>query len=124
LQLYQSEEIAIEKIQYKDNSETLSLIEGKKPQGLLPMLDEEIRMPNGSDKSLILKYHQTFGNNKHKQYEVIKKNPNAFMIFHFAGNGKFSNFQSFILIYSILLSFSSSVSNQFSLLVSFVFSDL
>jgi myosin heavy subunit len=53
------------------------------------MLDEEVKLPKGTDQALILKLHQSFAatdKTKHKHFDVIKKSPNLFVIKHYAGD--------------------------------------
>ena len=48
--LYEVEGIQLAtKLEFRDNAPTLSVLLGK-PHGLLAMLDEECRLPNGTDK--------------------------------------------------------------------------
>ena len=50
--VYELEQIVYQHVQYIDNQRVLDLIE-LKPQGILHMIDEELRMPKGTDKSFI-----------------------------------------------------------------------
>ncbi len=52
-------------------------------QGILPSIDEELRMPNGSDKSFIEKLHQQ--NSAVKPYGKVLSNPMNFLVRHYAG---------------------------------------
>ena len=47
-----SEGIPFEHIDYKDNQDVLDLLE-KKPHGILVLLDDEVAVPKGSDKTFI-----------------------------------------------------------------------
>ena len=50
------------------------------------MLDEEVKVPRGSDDSLIGKMHKTFyDEEKNKYYDRIRKTPNVFIVKHYAG---------------------------------------
>lgn len=60
----------------------LDLIE-MKVRGILPMVDEELRMPNGSDRSFIDKMHQA--NGAVKPYGKVLSNPMNFLVRHYAG---------------------------------------
>ena len=53
-ELYVSEGIPFEHIDYKDNQDVLDLLE-KKPHGILVLLDDEVAVPKGSDKSFVNK---------------------------------------------------------------------
>ena len=61
----------------------LELIEGK--MGLWSFLDEESRLPKGSDSAFTCKINTVF--QQHVKYEIIKtRQSRAFGICHFAGN--------------------------------------
>ena len=59
---YKKEKINWESVKFSDNSECLKLIDGK--FGILSMLDEECRLPKGSDKSFTSKLNKKFSDNK------------------------------------------------------------
>ena len=86
--LYKEEGIDAKSIDFCDNVGCVELLEAK--GGIIKMLEEEIMLPQGSDKSLIEKLHNKFYHDKkvgkNKYYEVIKKNPNIFVIKHYAGD--------------------------------------
>ena len=75
--VYASEKIAFDHVSYIDNQPVLDLIEIK-PRGILPMIDEELRMPNGTDKSFIDKLHTS--NQTVKPYGKVLSNPNNFLV--------------------------------------------
>jgi len=75
--VYASEKIAFDHVSYIDNQPVLDLIEIK-PRGILPMIDEELRMPNGTDKSFIDKLHTS--NQAVKPYGKVLSNPNNFLV--------------------------------------------
>jgi len=70
-------------IDYSDNQPCIDLIESK--LGILDLLDEECRMPNGSDSTWIIKL-----NNKCKHYKNFQtpkiNSDTSFNIIHFADN--------------------------------------
>ena len=78
---YVREEINWKFIDYADNQPTIDLIEGK--LGVLSLLDEESRMPSGSDANLCQKLHSTHGTNKAFKKPRFGGN-NAFTIAHYA----------------------------------------
>jgi len=83
---YASEAIDVTKIEFVDNEESISLIEGK--IGIIAMLDEEVFIPKGSDHSLIEKLHKAFyksDKERHKKYGMIKKKNHVFIVTHYAG---------------------------------------
>ncbi len=72
-------------IEFADNQLCIDVIEGK--MGILTLLDEESRLPAGTDVSFATKIHQTL--TKPEQKSVFKKprfNQNAFTICHYAND--------------------------------------
>lgn len=70
-------------IDYSDNQPTIDLIEGK--LGILSLLDEESRLPSGSDTNFVQKLYTTVG--KPENSTVFKKprfGTSAFTIAHYA----------------------------------------
>ena len=55
----------------------------QKPKGVLPLLDEELVMPKGSDQTFLQKLINNCGNNP--VFKRVLKNRNGFMIKHYAG---------------------------------------
>ena len=53
-----SEGLSVDKVEFVDNQPCLDVIE-KRPTGILCMVDEELRLPKGSDAQLLAKMHQT-----------------------------------------------------------------
>jgi len=81
--LYKREKIQFTHIEYIDNQPVLDLIESK-PRGILPMIDEELRMPKGSDQTYVQKLINTHTSNKN--FERVLKNPDHFTVKHYAGD--------------------------------------
>ncbi|RHX99740.1 hypothetical protein DYB36_002015 [Aphanomyces astaci] len=90
--LYDAEGIAWEFIAFPDNVACLDLFE-KRPMGLFSLLDQECRVPQGSDKALAAKYYKAFGDHHH-QYNsphpiFIATNADVrdgrFTVVHYAG---------------------------------------
>ncbi|KAJ3408544.1 cytochrome c oxidase subunit 1 [Chytridiales sp. JEL 0842] len=79
---YAKESITWEKVTFVDNQECLDLIE-MRPSGILPMLDEETRVPKGSDKG----WHDKLNtqHDKHKHFIKPKKASGCFGVKHYAG---------------------------------------
>lgn len=79
---YESEGVDWKNIEFPDNKECLSLIESK--YGLIKMLDEECKLPRGSDKSftnkILKKYVDSDFINSNKKFKDTK-----FIINHYAG---------------------------------------
>ena len=79
---YIKENINWNSVSFPDNKECLNLIDGK--YGILNMLDEECRLPKGTDKNFTLKLNKKFNNNENyilkKRYIDLK-----FGINHYAG---------------------------------------
>ncbi|KAJ3137896.1 Myosin type-2 heavy chain 1 [Physocladia obscura] len=79
---YVNEKIAWSFIDFNDNQPCIDLIEGK--LGILDLLDEESRLPSGSDSSLITKLYQRFDGGKHKFFTKPRFGQNAFTVKHYA----------------------------------------
>jgi myosin-5 len=78
---YEFEGIPLDEIKYDDNTDVLSLIEGK--TGLNAMLNEECVRPKGSDEAFVQK---ALAANKNSPCLIISKtNRKEFGIHHFAG---------------------------------------
>ncbi|GAA5890383.1 hypothetical protein JCM5296_002805 [Sporobolomyces johnsonii] len=81
---YVREQINWTFIDFADNQPTIDLIEGK--LGVLSLLDEESRMPSGSDANFVQKLYSTVGT-KPENSKVFKKprfGNNGFTIAHYA----------------------------------------
>ncbi|KAJ3357277.1 Myosin type-2 heavy chain 1 [Entophlyctis luteolus] len=79
---YVKEQIAWSFIDFNDNQPCIDLIENK--LGILDLLDEESRLPSGSDNSLITKYYQRFAVPTQKFFEKPRFGQTAFTIKHYA----------------------------------------
>ncbi len=87
LKMYTEEGIPSEAIQFEDNAECVSLIEGK-PMGLLSLLDEECSLGKATDLTYISKIDGVFSKGKQNENKFFLKNktkPNMFTVIHFAG---------------------------------------
>ena len=58
------------------------MIEGK--LGILDLLDEESRLPNGQDKSLVLKLYTRYGPDEHKFFAKPRFGEKEFVVKHYA----------------------------------------
>uniref|UniRef100_A0A3Q2PF38 Methyl-CpG binding domain protein 3b n=1 Tax=Fundulus heteroclitus TaxID=8078 RepID=A0A3Q2PF38_FUNHE len=80
---YIREELAWNRIEFSDNQECINLIEG--PLGIFDLLDEECRMPKGSDESWARKlYDQHLTSKPHAHFGKPRMTNSAFIVFHFA----------------------------------------
>src|SRR6202000_276493 len=79
---YQREEINWKFIEFSDNQPCIDLIEGK--LGVLSLLDEESRLPMGTDEDFVTKLHHYFGSDKHQFYKKPRFGKSAFTIRHYA----------------------------------------
>uniref|UniRef100_H3CZ56 Methyl-CpG binding domain protein 3b n=1 Tax=Tetraodon nigroviridis TaxID=99883 RepID=H3CZ56_TETNG len=80
---YVREELAWNRIEFSDNQQCISLIEG--PLGLLDLLDEECRMPKGSDESWVQKlYDQHLTSKAHPHFRKPRMSNSSFIVLHFA----------------------------------------
>lgn len=81
--LYRAEGINHDSVTFVDNQVVLDLIE-KKPTGLLPMMDEEIRMPKTTDKTYLDKISAS--HKDHPNFTRPVKIANSFTVNHYAGS--------------------------------------
>nr|POE65187.1 myosin-2 [Quercus suber] len=79
---YLREQIDWTFIDFSDNQPCIDLIEGK--LGVLALLDEESRLPMGSDESFVTKLHHNYSNDKHKFYKKPRFGKSAFTVCHYA----------------------------------------
>lgn len=85
-EVYKKEGIKFEHIEYIDNQGVLDLIE-KKPHGIFSALDEELRMPKGSDKSFALKLITNHSKTlQTKEFDSVLTSSDAFLVKHYAGD--------------------------------------
>ncbi|OII73374.1 myosin [Cryptosporidium ubiquitum] len=83
--LYIREEISWDPIDFPDNGDCVQLLQQQKPVlGILPAIDEECYVPQGSNTGLLNKLVKEY-NGKNSRFEIVKKNPNNFVIVHYAG---------------------------------------
>lgn len=79
---YVREQIDWKFIDFSDNQPCIDLIEGK--LGVLALLDEESRLPMGSDESFLTKLHHQFANENQKFYKKPRFGKSAFTVCHYA----------------------------------------
>lgn len=79
---YLREEIDWTFIDFSDNQPCIDLIEGK--MGILSLLDEESRLPMGSDEQFVTKLHHHFAASKNKFYKKPRFGISAFTVCHYA----------------------------------------
>ena len=79
---YLREEIDWKFIDFADNQPCIDLIEGK--LGVLSLLDEESRLPMGSDDSFVTKLHHNFAADKSASYKKPRFGKSAFTVCHYA----------------------------------------
>ncbi|KAF2841566.1 putative myosin MYO2 [Patellaria atrata CBS 101060] len=79
---YLREEIDWTFIDFSDNQPCIDLIEGK--LGVLSLLDEESRLPMGSDEQFVTKLHHNFGSDKQKFYKKPRFGKSSFTVCHYA----------------------------------------
>ncbi|CAG9999951.1 unnamed protein product [Clonostachys byssicola] len=80
---YLREQIDWTFIDFSDNQPCIDLIEGR--LGVLSLLDEESRLPMGSDEQFAMKLHQNFGSdNKNKFFKKPRFGKSAFTVCHYA----------------------------------------
>lgn len=69
-------------IDFADNQPCIDLIEGK--MGILTLLDEESRLPMGSDEQFVTKLHHNFAADKSPFYKKPRFGKSAFTVCHYA----------------------------------------
>ena len=79
---YLREQIDWTFIDFSDNQPCIDLIEAK--LGILSLLDEESRLPMGSDEQLVMKLHHNFAADKSKFYRKPRFGKSAFTVCHYA----------------------------------------
>ena len=79
---YLREQIDWKFIDFSDNQPCIDLIEGK--MGILSLLDEESRLPMGSDESFVNKLHHNYSQDRHKFYKKPRFGKSAFTVCHYA----------------------------------------
>ncbi|XP_048832593.1 unconventional myosin-Vb isoform X2 [Brienomyrus brachyistius] len=78
---YEKEGLPWSRIEFSDNQPCITLIEG--PLGLLDLLDEECRIPKGSDENWAQKLYDQHQNHS-PHFGKPRLSNSAFIIFHFA----------------------------------------
>lgn len=79
---YVREQIDWKFIEFSDNQPCIDLIEGK--LGILSLLDEESRLPMGTDEQFVTKLHHNFATNKSKFYKKPRFGKSSFTVCHYA----------------------------------------
>ncbi|KAF1998857.1 myosin-2 [Amniculicola lignicola CBS 123094] len=79
---YLREQIDWTFIDFADNQPCINLIEGK--LGILSLLDEESRLPMGSDEQFVTKLHHHYAGDKEKFYKKPRFGKSAFTVCHYA----------------------------------------
>ena len=87
---YERQEIPVPTIEYEDNAQCLALIDGK--GGVFGMIDEENRIPKGSDTGFLSKLLSMYGKGGKQAHKHIAKTSvkrkdarECFTVVHFAG---------------------------------------
>ncbi|RYO79871.1 hypothetical protein DL766_000943 [Monosporascus sp. MC13-8B] len=79
---YVREQIDWTFIDFSDNQPCIDLIEGK--LGILSLLDEESRLPMGTDDQFVTKLHHNFAADKNKFYKKPRFGKSSFTVCHYA----------------------------------------
>mmetsp|Transcript_6207 Transcript_6207/g.11769 ORF Transcript_6207/g.11769 Transcript_6207/m.11769 type:complete len:2364 (+) Transcript_6207:38-7129(+) len=81
---YAQEDVSVEAVNFADNQQCIDLIE-KAPEGILPMLDEELVLPDGSDNHFAQRLKEA--NKKNPYFGTHKvRVANQFQVQHYAGS--------------------------------------
>ena len=86
--VYKKEGIRFSHVEFVDNKPMIDLIM-KKPKGVLPLLDEEERLPSKSDAGFLQKLKTKQKSNE--KFKVNIKKPTLFVIKHYAGPVKYDS---------------------------------
>ena len=82
---YERENIEWAFISFPDNQDCLDLIQSR-PNGLLTMLDDECRVPRGSDRNWASRMYKHYGeSNERFSASALQKTRSIFCVIHFAG---------------------------------------
>ena len=81
-QLYRREQIKFDHVEFIDNQPVLDLIE-LKPKGILVALDEEIKVPRGSDTTFLNKINKHHAASPH--FKEVRTSKSEFVVIHYAG---------------------------------------
>lgn len=82
---YERENIEWAFISFPDNQDCLDMIESR-PNGLLTMLNDECRVPKGSDRNWASRMYKHYGEtNKRFSASALQKTRSIFCVIHFAG---------------------------------------
>lgn len=92
---YEKEKIDWKKIDFQDNQLCIDLI-GKKPNGIIYLLDDESNFPKGTDQSFLAKCNQS--HEKHPFFAKPKTQQPLFCVKHYAGEVFHDFFILFIII--------------------------
>ncbi|KAF0686977.1 Aste57867_21269 [Aphanomyces stellatus] len=82
---YVKEAIPWEFVSYPNNDACVALFESR-PKGLLPLLDEESRLPSGNDNHLVQSYYDAFSAHAHFNVAPLQRRILQFQIVHYAGS--------------------------------------
>lgn len=85
---YHEEGIKWEPIPYFNNQVVCELIEGKRPIGILTLLDDVCNFPKGSDDVFYEKMETHFGQHKHFAYG--DKRDKKYVVKHYAGDVEYT----------------------------------
>eukprot|EP00013_Stygamoeba_regulata_P010187 CAMPEP_0177679212 /NCGR_PEP_ID=MMETSP0447-20121125/29476_1 /TAXON_ID=0 /ORGANISM="Stygamoeba regulata, Strain BSH-02190019" /LENGTH=948 /DNA_ID=CAMNT_0019188375 /DNA_START=114 /DNA_END=2960 /DNA_ORIENTATION=- len=81
---YDREKIDWSSIDFKDNQKCIDLIEGMRPPGILPLLDEDSRFPKATDVTFLQKI-TSLDKNPHWARAPVKDKTPKFGVNHYAG---------------------------------------
>jgi myosin heavy subunit len=79
---YKSDGLTVARVDFVDNQACLDVID-KKPTGILPLIDEELKVPKSTDATLLANMHKQ--HEKNKYYVKPKISKPIFGVNHFAG---------------------------------------
>lgn len=86
---YEAEGITVERVETLDNQDVLHLLESK-PFGVFAILDEELKLPQGSDSGFIRKVEKEYKDKSSRFKRDFRMQNEQFEIHHFAGKVLYS----------------------------------
>jgi myosin heavy subunit len=86
-EVYVFEAIRFDPVAYIDNQSVCDLIE----KNIIPLVNNEIRVPKGSDQGFNMKLKNQCQSENIKEYRVVLQRPENFMVVHYAGGVEYES---------------------------------
>ena len=82
---YEREAIQWSFVHFPDNQDCLDLIEGRKPDGVLAMLDDECNNPSGQDSNYVQRLYKALEQHPRFSASKLHRPKGQFCVHHYAG---------------------------------------